>query len=81
MPFILLRLATYFGITLIYILATGTGAGLGYGIGHIGDDPTAFGLYGGLAGFGTCLDRPLLGARIHSLPRQGRAHCRHGAYA
>lgn len=52
MPFILLRLATYFGIALVYILATGTGAGLGYGIGRLGDDATTYGLYGGIAGFG-----------------------------
>ena len=52
MPFILLRLAVYFGITLVYILATGTGAGLGYGLGQLGDDPTTYGLYGGIAGFG-----------------------------
>ena len=52
MPFILLRLAVYFGITLVYILVTGTGAGLGYGLGQLGDDPTTYGLYGGIAGFG-----------------------------
>ena len=52
MPFILIRMAIYFGITLIYILATGTGAGVGYGLGQLGDDPTAYTLWGGMAGFG-----------------------------
>jgi hypothetical protein len=51
-PFILLRMAIYFGITLAYILATGTGAGLGYGIGQLGEDPSAYTLWGGAAGFG-----------------------------
>ncbi len=52
-PFIALRLVVYFGITLGYVLATGTGAGIGYGVGHIfadgGPEGTAF--YGGIAGF------------------------------
>src|SRR5690625_1139580 len=36
-PFIVLRLMVYFGITLAYILLTGIGAGVGYGIGALGD--------------------------------------------
>ncbi len=52
MPFILLRMAVYFGITASYILATGTGAGIGYGIDRFSDDPGAFTLWGGAAGFG-----------------------------
>jgi hypothetical protein len=52
MPFVLLRMAVYFGITFAYIFAIGAGAGVGYGIGQIGDDPSAFAIWGGLAGFG-----------------------------
>lgn len=54
MPFILLRCAVYFGITLAYILMTGIGSGIGYGIGGFGDEAfraaTAF--WGGAIGFG-----------------------------
>src|SRR5690606_28106644 len=50
-PFILMRMAVYFGITIAYLVATGTGAGIGYGVGHISDDPAAFGIWGGVAGF------------------------------
>mgnify|MGYP001035982517 CR=1 FL=1 len=54
LPFILLRMAVYFGITLGYILVTGMGAGVGWGIGGFGDadfraTTTA---WGGFAGFG-----------------------------
>jgi hypothetical protein len=49
-PFILLRMAVYFGITIAYIAATGAGAGIGYGVGHISDDPASFGIWGGVAG-------------------------------
>jgi len=51
-PFLIFRFLIYFGITLAYVLATGTGAGLGYFIGHIGDDPGAYSVWGGLIGFG-----------------------------
>lgn len=51
-PFILLRMLVYFGITFAYIAATGAGAALGYGVGHVSDDPTAFSFWGGVAGFG-----------------------------
>ncbi|MEQ5829398.1 hypothetical protein J3456_18805 [Sulfitobacter sp. NFXS29] len=54
LPFILLRMAVCFGITLGYILVTGMGAGVGWGIGGFGDadfraTTTA---WGGFAGFG-----------------------------
>lgn len=52
LPFILMRMVIYFGITLAFILSTGIGAGIGYGIGNIGDDPAAFGIWGGVFGFG-----------------------------
>lgn len=54
LPFIALRAAVYFGIVLIYILATGTGVGLGWGIGALGGrdfQQTAM-AWGGLIGFG-----------------------------
>lgn len=52
-PFVVFRMVVYFGITLAYILATGTGAG--YGTGHIfgGEEgPLTFALGGGFLGFG-----------------------------
>jgi len=54
MPFLYLRLGVYFGITLAYVLATGTGAGLGWGIGALGDEGFRAGstFFGGLIGFG-----------------------------
>ncbi|WP_048646030.1 hypothetical protein [Nitratireductor soli] len=54
-PFIVFRMIVYFGITVAYIFATGAGAGIGYGVGHIASDPdgpTSFALWGGIAGFG-----------------------------
>jgi hypothetical protein len=52
LPFLVFRFLVYFGITLAYVLITGLGAGLGYGIGTIGGEAEAGGLWGGLAGFG-----------------------------
>ena len=52
LPFILLRMAIYFGITLAFILATGTGAGIGYGVGNLSEDPGGFAVGGGFIGFG-----------------------------
>jgi hypothetical protein len=54
-PFIILRMVVYFGITLAYIVATGSGAGVGYGVGHISadpDGPLSFAFWGALVGFG-----------------------------
>ena len=53
-PFLVFRLVVYGGIVLATILATGTGAGLGYGIGAAWgpDGRIAGGGYGALAGFG-----------------------------
>lgn len=54
MPFILLRMAVYFGIAVGYVLVTGTGAGIGYGIGGFGDEgfQASATLWGGAMGFG-----------------------------
>lgn len=53
-PFVALRLVVYFGITIAYLLATGAGAGIGYGAGHIWGEggPLTFALWGGIFGFG-----------------------------
>ncbi|WIY52236.1 hypothetical protein O9Z70_12280 [Devosia sp. YIM 151766] len=53
-PFIVLRMAVYFGIALGYILVTGTGAGIGYGVGGFGDDgfQASSTFWGGAIGFG-----------------------------
>lgn len=53
-PFVLLRIAVYFGITLAYIISTGAGASVGYGVGHVMGDggPLTFALWGGIFGFG-----------------------------
>jgi len=54
-PFIVFRMIVYFGITLAYIVATGTGASVGYGVGHISTDPDgplSFAMWGGVVGVG-----------------------------
>jgi hypothetical protein len=52
-PFILLRVLVYFGISGALVLFTGAGAGIGYGLGQLGEDRvqanTTF--WGGAAGF------------------------------
>jgi uncharacterized membrane protein len=50
-PFLVFRFLIYFGITLAYFLVTGAGAGIGYFIGMIGDDPGAYSVWGGVFGF------------------------------
>lgn len=52
MPFLIFRFLIYFGITLVYVLAAGVGAGVGYFIGKIGDDPGAYSVWGGMTGIG-----------------------------
>ena len=53
LPFVILRMAVYFGAALAYVLVTGTGAGLGWGIGALGDDGfrTSATFFGGVTGF------------------------------
>lgn len=52
-PFVLFRMIVYFGISAAFILATGTGAGIGWGVGAFGDDDFQANsvFYGGIAGF------------------------------
>lgn len=52
MPFILLRMVIYFVITLAFILATGAGAGIGYGVGSLGESPESYAVWGGFIGMG-----------------------------
>ncbi|MBV0914122.1 hypothetical protein [Anianabacter salinae] len=54
LPFVLLRVAVYFGAALAYVLATGVGAGIGWGIGGFGDEGfrASTTMWGGIAGFG-----------------------------
>jgi hypothetical protein len=55
MPFILLRMAIFFGITFAFIFATGTGGAIGYGVGRISSDPSTqgtFAFWGSIVGFG-----------------------------
>lgn len=54
MPFLLLRCAVYFGITLAYLLMTGIGAGIGYGLGGLGteDFQNTAAVWGGVLGLG-----------------------------
>lgn len=53
-PFLVFRIAVYFGIAVAYILVTGTGAGIGYGVGGFGDEDfrIAATTWGGVIGFG-----------------------------
>lgn len=55
LPFVLLRAAVYFGAALAYVLLTGAGAGIGWGIGGLGSDDFQANatLWGGVIGFGT----------------------------
>jgi len=53
MPFLVFRFLIYFAITLTYVLITGVGAGIGWGVGRIAtEDPAGFSLWGGIFGFG-----------------------------
>lgn len=51
-PFLVFRFLIYFGITLAFVLITGTGAGIGYGVGSIADNSATGGMWGGIVGFG-----------------------------
>jgi hypothetical protein len=54
MPFIVFRILVYAGIAIAYVLATGIGAGVGWGIGAFGDAGFRAGsiFWGGAIGFG-----------------------------
>jgi hypothetical protein len=52
-PFVIFRVVVYFGISAAFILATGTGAGIGWGVGAFGQDEfqASSTFYGALFGF------------------------------
>jgi hypothetical protein len=52
-PFLVFRAAVYFGIAVAYVLATGTGAGIGWAVGLFGSDDFQAGasVWGGVIGF------------------------------
>jgi len=54
LPFVVFRMLVYFGIAVAYVVATGVGASVGWGIGMVGDDSfqASASIWGGLAGFG-----------------------------
>jgi hypothetical protein len=52
LPFLVFRFLIYTGITLVYVLMTGGGAGIGFLVGKIGGNPPAGSVWGGLIGFG-----------------------------
>lgn len=54
MPFIVLRIVVYAGIALAFVVATGLGAGIGWGVGAFGDADFQSGstVWGGVIGFG-----------------------------
>jgi hypothetical protein len=53
MPYILFRMAIFFGITLAYIISTGGGGAVGWGAGRIFSDadPAGWAMWGGIFGF------------------------------
>lgn len=53
-PYLLFRIIVYGGIAVAYVVVTGFGAGLGYGLGWFGgpDSQAGFAFWGGLIGFG-----------------------------
>ncbi|WP_343079536.1 hypothetical protein [Ostreiculturibacter nitratireducens] len=53
-PFVLFRIAVYFGIAAAYVVVAGTGAGIGWLVGAFGDEDFRTGaiLWGGAIGFG-----------------------------
>lgn len=54
LPFIVFRMAVYFGIAVAYVLVTGVGAGVGWGVGAFGDEDFRIAsiFWGGAIGFG-----------------------------
>ena len=54
LPFLLFRVIVYFGIAVAFVLVTGVGAGVGWGIGAFGDIDFRAGstAWGGIIGFG-----------------------------
>lgn len=51
-PYLIVRMLVYFGIALLYIIATGGGGAIGHGFTSFGDGDGAGAFYGALVGFG-----------------------------
>ncbi len=51
LPFIVVRMIVYFGVALLYVIATGVGGGIGYGFTSFGDGQGAGAFYGAMFGF------------------------------
>ncbi|WP_029062630.1 hypothetical protein [Labrenzia sp. DG1229] len=53
-PYLVFRIVVYGGIAVAYVVVTGFGAGIGYGLGWFGgpDSQAGFAFWGGLIGFG-----------------------------
>lgn len=51
-PFIILRIVIYSLITICYVVVTGAGGAIGYGVGELAGDASTYGVWGGIAGFG-----------------------------
>jgi hypothetical protein len=51
-PFIVFRVIVYAGIAIAYVLVTGVGAGVGWGVGAILHDEASGAVWGGIGGFG-----------------------------
>lgn len=54
LPFLIFRMIVYFGVAAAFVIVTGVGAGVGWGIGAFGDDGFRAGstAWGGVIGFG-----------------------------
>ena len=54
LPFVIFRAVVYFGIAAALVMATGAGAGVGWGIGAFGDEEfqASSTVWGGVVGFG-----------------------------
>lgn len=52
LPYLIVRVIIYFGIALLYIIATGGGGAIGYGFTSFGDGDGAGAFWGALIGFG-----------------------------
>jgi hypothetical protein len=52
LPFLVFRFLIYMGIAVAYVVVVGVGAAIGAVVGHIGDNPAAGSMWGGLVGFG-----------------------------
>jgi hypothetical protein len=54
LPFLVFRIIVYFGVAVAFVLITGAGAAVGWGVGAFGDDEFQLGstAWGGMIGFG-----------------------------